>query len=207
VPIIRTTNKTEAQALETKGARLLRYAHDRVLSLDHAPVDFRWQTPEFPSGLHLVSVQQGLVERIALASLIAYPPEHPDHAPGETVKVADAEQRYSDLVNGRRTGELIPEASGVLLDEANNEVVGVAVITDLEASSVWPGGPWVADVFIVPAWHGSGLGRRLLQRAIAASKALGHRRIGLTVTERQSRCAPIRAAGVHRFPVDIRLRR
>ncbi len=40
----------------------------------------------------------------------------------------------------------------------------------------------MADVFVVPEWHGHALGQALLRRAIVVCKALGQARIGLSVT-------------------------
>jgi GNAT superfamily N-acetyltransferase len=41
----------------------------------------------------------------------------------------------------------------------------------------------VADIFVVPAHQGRGLGRTLLLRAVAWSCAAGEPRIGLSVTD------------------------
>ena len=44
----------------------------------------------------------------------------------------------------------------------------------------WPGGPWVIDVFEVPGAP-QGLGRSLLERAVAVCALDGHAAIGLSV--------------------------
>lgn len=180
--IVRTTDPAEAEALEASGARLLRHADDMARPLDADRTGGHGQALELPAGLELAEVDEGWVDRIALASLDAFPPDHPDHAPGETVTLVDAVDRYSRLIRGERAGGVISRASGLLVDEAGNRVVGAALITELAASPVWPGGPWVADAFVVPQWHGHGLGQALLKRAIVACSALGHARIGLSVT-------------------------
>ena len=58
------------------------------------------------------------------------------------------------------------------------------VVTRLEAEPwCWEGGPWVADIFVVPSHRGRGLGLALLLRAIPWSHAAGEAQIGLTVTD------------------------
>lgn len=85
---------------------------------------------------------------------------------------------------GRRRGAGARAAVIAIVDTSDETVVGAVVVTRLgQAPWGWGGGPWVAELFVVPAHQGRGLGRALLMRAIAWSQAAGEARIGLIVTE------------------------
>jgi GNAT superfamily N-acetyltransferase len=181
MPLVRTTDGEEAARLRAAGARLVRHAHDRVLE----PAAGESASPDPPGDLRLHGVTDLGSRRIAVASRAAYTPDHPD-----TGSLAEAEHTYARLLAGEAAGPLIEPASAVVTDGTGgtggtgDEVVASIIVTRLgPAPWGWAGGPWVADVFVVPGHQGSGLGRLLLTRAIASCEAAGEPRIGLTVTE------------------------
>jgi GNAT superfamily N-acetyltransferase len=176
MPLVRTTDEGEAARLRAAGARLARHAHDMVLDLPGGAPAPSGAAPAPPADLRLGAVT-GLASRIAPASRAAYGPGHPDAA-----LVLDAEAYYAGVLAGGSTGALVEPASAVLTDPAG-EVAASIVVTRLGPERWgWPGGPWVADVFVVPAHQGRGLGRLLLTRAVAACRDEGEARMGLTVT-------------------------
>lgn len=118
---------------------------------------------------------------LAVASVAAYPPEHPDHEPGDDdLDVAAA--GIASILAGEAIGEFSPDCSGVVVDGA--EVVAAVLITEVDADLAleWPGGTWIADVFVAPSHGGQGLGRALLGHAVGRSRAAGHDVMGLAVT-------------------------
>jgi GNAT superfamily N-acetyltransferase len=174
MPLVRTTDAGEAARLRAGGAKLARHSHDMVLELPAAAAT-RCAAP--PAGLRLAPVD-GHASRIAVASRVAYTPDHPDAA-----LVYDAERYYAGLLSGGSAGPLVEPASAVVTDEPGEVVASIVVIRLGPAAWGWAGGPWVADVFVVPAHQRRGLGRLLLTRAIEACRAAGDPRMGLTVTE------------------------
>jgi GNAT superfamily N-acetyltransferase len=89
---------------------------------------------------------------------MAYSPGHPD-APES---LEEAESRAQELLAGE-SGRLLQTLSAAILDTSTNTLVGAVVVTwEDPAQWGWDGGPWVADIFIVPMHQGRGLGRALL---------------------------------------------
>lgn len=179
MPEIRTTDADEAAALRAAGARLVRHGHELVLDLASVVPAPGWARPNLPSGLCLVSIAEA-APRLAAASFAAYAPGHPD-APGS---LHEAARRSRELLAGESGGPVLEPPSAAIIDMSSKAVVGAVVVTWQGAQRWgWGGGPWVADIFVVPALQGRGLGRALLLRAVAASHAAGESRIGLTVTD------------------------
>ncbi len=175
MPETRTTDPGEAAALQAAGARLLRHGHDMVLDLDGpAPT-----IPPLSGGLRVIAVREA-ASRLPAASVLAYGPGHPD-APAS---LAEAERRWQELLADRAIGPVLEPPSVAIIDALGDEVVGALVVTRLWPESWgWPGGPWVADIFVVPAHQGRDLGRSLLMRAVAWAHGAGELRIGLTVSD------------------------
>ncbi|HEY7199602.1 MAG TPA: GNAT family N-acetyltransferase [Candidatus Dormibacteraeota bacterium] len=171
-----TTSPDEAAALKAAGARLVRHAHYLVLELvDSCPADV-----SLPDGLTLrAGVDAG--PSLTRAALAAYPPGHPYAGPFRSWD--EAEEELAALLAGGATGPLAPGASATIAD-ASSAVVGAVIVTRLPPQPWgWPGGPWVAEVFVSASWQGRGLGRALLRRAIARCAAAGEERVGLAVTD------------------------
>ena len=171
-----TTSPDEAAALQVAGVRLVRHAHDMVLGLPAGGAE-----PAIPDG---VTLRGGVapVPAMVRARLAAYPPGHPDAGFGGR----SAEEHERDLVEvlgGKLVGPVLEDASAVIAD-TSGAVVGAVIVTRIGPEEWgWPGGPWVADVLVVPEWQGRGLGRALMRHAIDVCAAAGEGRIGLTVTD------------------------
>lgn len=181
MPVTSTTSPDKAAALQASGARLVRHAHDLVLDLASRRTAGVGMGSALPEGLTL-SAGVASVPALVRARLAAYPPGHPDSGPSG-LRPDEVEHDLTKLLAGRAAGPVLQDASATVTD-AGGIVVAAAIITQLGPEAWgWPGGPWVADVLVVPAWQGHGLGRALLRRAIAHCRAAGEARIGLTVTE------------------------
>lgn len=63
------------------------------------------------------------------------------------------------------------------------EIVGSAslLLEDMPGTGAWS--PWLASVYVAPAWRGRGIGARLVQRAIADAESLGVPALHLFTTE------------------------
>ncbi len=118
---------------------------------------------------------------LASASVAAYPPEHPDFVTGDD-DAANAAVGIASILAGTAIGAFDAGCSAVALD--GTDVVGAILITVVAADPVhdWGGGTWIADVFVAPSHAGQGLGRALLDHALARSVAAGHEWMGLAVT-------------------------
>lgn len=65
-------------------------------------------------------------------------------------------------------------------------VVGSAslLVEDMPGTEAWS--PWLASVYVAPAWRGKGIGRRLVRRAISAAEALEVPTLHLFTTEAEA---------------------
>ena len=179
--LTRTTDPAEAGALQAAGARLVRKAHEMGLSLERLRPAPPWGTPALPAGLLLTAVDRPAADLVepALAAYSSREPTASEPAPAAWVSV----RAYERILGGEVAGPLLREPSALLVDESNATVAGAALITHFAANTWWGGGPFVADLFVIPRLTGLGLGRKLLQRAIARSVAARASRIGLTVSD------------------------
>lgn len=171
-----TTSPDEAAALRAAGARLVRHVHYLVLD----PLDAVPAGEALPDGLTLrAGVETG--DSLIGAALAAYPPGHPDAQPFRSR--SEAEEEMAALLGGGAAGPLVHDASATVAD-ATGGVAGAVIVTRLPAQAWgWPGGCWVAEVFVAAGWQGRGLGRALMRHAIARCVAAGEARIGLAVTD------------------------
>lgn len=176
---MRTTDAGEAALLLGAGARLTRHGHDLVLDLASLGRGPDRAQPALPAELRLTGIAAAR-PGLASASLLAYAPGHPD-APGS---LAESERRWQELLDGEAVGPVLEPPSAAIVEGPGGTVVGAVVVTRLGPEAWgWDGGPWVADIFVVPSHQGRGLGRALIMRAVAWSRAAGERRIGLTVSD------------------------
>jgi GNAT superfamily N-acetyltransferase len=154
----------------------VRHGHDLVLELATVSLAPGSALPTLPASLCMAGIAE-VAPRLGPAMFRAYPSGHPD-APGSP---EEAERRSQEVLGGAAGPVLEPPSVAIVAGET---VVGAVVVTRLgPAPWGWGGGPWVAELFVVPAHQGRGLGRALLTRAIAWSHAAGEPRIGLTVTD------------------------
>lgn len=173
--VLRTTSSKEAENLIDSGARLLRQSHEMILDL----AQNSWP-PSVPvtDQLRLEDIRRPPAE-IAAAAGVATPAGHPDR---ETWATVDRASYWAQVLSGRVTGPILTEASGLVVDSSGRVVAALAV-TAMAPSDWWPGGPWLTEMFVVPALQNRGLGRRLLAHAASACARAGHGLLGLTVTD------------------------
>ncbi|HEY4026496.1 MAG TPA: hypothetical protein VGO86_08690, partial [Candidatus Dormibacteraeota bacterium] len=140
--LVRTTDAGEAARLRAAGARQVRHAHDMVLE----PLGPTGPgVPPLPAGLRLHGVT-GQGSRLAPVSRAAYAPGHPDAA-----DLAAAERSYAELLSGGSAGPVMEPASAAVTDDSGETLVAAVVVTWLGPLPWgWDGGPWVADIFVVP---------------------------------------------------------
>lgn len=129
--------------------------------------------------------------------LAAYPAGHPDAGFGGR-SPEEHERDLVGLLSGRLVGQVLEDASAVVAD-AVGTVIGAVIVTRI-GSQPWgcPGGPWVADLLVVPDRQGRGAGRALMTHAITRCAAAGEARIGLTVTDGNPAERPYAALGLRR---------
>lgn len=77
----------------------------------------------------------------------------------------------------------------VLLARCGFEPVGTASLLAEDGLNGWDGyddltapGPWLAAVFVAPAWRGQGIGRALVAAIVDVARACGHRTLFLHTT-------------------------
>lgn len=143
---------------------------------------------------------------------LAYLADHPELVP---VLAAWHHAEWRDFIPEWSLAEATRELAGhtaraaiptTLLALEGPELVGSASLL-LEDLPEWrPRSPWVASVFVAPAWRGRGVGTRLVERAVALAGELGvaelflltedraefYRRLGWSVVEvSRARGAPV----------------
>ena len=117
---------------------------------------------------------------LAAAAATATPTEHVDHHLWQNM---DRPSYWKELLGGQVTGPVLPEPSRILL-KPRRGLIGAVVVTLWQGLDWWSGGPWIAEMFVVPAFQGQGLGSALLTRAVEACAKAGYERMGLTVSDR-----------------------
>jgi GNAT superfamily N-acetyltransferase len=154
---------------------VLRYR--MVLDLHADPPASEWAKAAGPPGVRFAGLDAVPDEALVPAWAAAYPPEHPDHVPGEV-----AIEYLREILSGREIGP--PLAAGRVALAASG-AVGAVLLTQAPPNPAidWPGGAFVADLFRDPAPRWAGLGGALLRRGIAAAAAEGAERVGLSVTD------------------------
>lgn len=106
----------------------------------------------------------------------AFPPDHPDHFPGDD---AAAVGFLMPLIDGSELGPM-HRASTLLVDESDVPVAGI--IVTLRSDDQWVG-PWIADIWRDPALRGNGVGPLLITRAKELLAEDGHATLSLAVTK------------------------
>jgi GNAT superfamily N-acetyltransferase len=113
---------------------------------------------------------------LAPAFRAAYPRDHPDFRSHPYPE--DPALDLAPLLAGRQVGPLLA-ASAVAVD-GRDRVVGAAIV-NRAAGAPPEAGPWLSQIFRVPAHRGTG--RALLEHVLAALAAAGEEALGLTVTD------------------------
>lgn len=182
--VLRTTDPAEARRRVAEGGRLRRVAHDM------AAEPLAGGSPGLDggrdSGFGLDALESGFAvetlgsdaEELAAAASRATPPGHVDHEawPGPQERT----DYWRSMLAGQVCGPVLPES---LIVRGPGGIGAALALTRMPAASWWPGGPWVAEVFVVPGLQGRGLGAALLGEGMRALAAVGEERLGLTVTE------------------------
>lgn len=107
----------------------------------------------------------------------AYPPDHPDHFPGDDDTAVDFLRR---LVDGTELGRL-HAASTLLADSSGRPVAGIMINVRLQDPPL--GGPWIADIWRDPSLRGEGVGSLLIDHACRVLAEDGFATLGLTVSQ------------------------
>ena len=173
------------EALVNGGGTIQRRAHDYEHTVADAPAE--WAETPAPQGFRLT----GEIDTDALveAHTLANPPGHPDHVPGQ-----DHARELSGLAAGLVLGPLVREASWQVEDD--DGACGAVLVTDRPGETRRA---WVAELFVHPRHQGRGLGRVLLQRAVAGTRAAGIPALGLVVTDGNPARRLYEAAGFRRI--------
>lgn len=95
----------------------------------------------------------------------------------------------------------------------NDELVGVAcVVKDEVLPDVQEPGPWVAAVFVHPAYRGRAVGKQLVNEAIRRARELGHTDVYLYTRSaadwyKTFGWERVRETHVHQYPVTVMVNR
>ena len=155
--------------LTRAGGTVQRRGHDYAYDVADAPDG--WATTPAPPGYALTREidPRALVEAHAAST----PPGHPDHDPD-----LDHQADLRSMVDGTLLGPLVREASWQV--DADGRAAGAVLVTDKPGERRRG---WVVDVFLHPDHQGRGLGRVLLQRAVAGTREAGLPELGLVVSD------------------------
>lgn len=173
-----TTRLDEAEALAAAGATvqgtLVQMVRD---GLQEDPPPLPWAALHLPAGFEASGVEAADRDDLAAAQRRAYGPGHPDQR--ATVEAQEAGV-LEGMLAGRLFGPVLSDASTLVLDDEGGIAACLVVTLWAGIGEEWAGGPWVVDVFKVPGTP-PGLGRSLLERAVAVGALDGHDAIGLSV--------------------------
>jgi len=173
-----TTRPEEAAALLAAGATLHQTLVHLVRGgLQHDAPPLRWAAPQLAAGLRVEGLEAAEVGQLAAAQRRAYGPGHPDH---QATLDAQCQGVLHALLAGELFGPLYADASTLVLDEDERIVACLVATLWPGIGQEWAGGPWVVDLFKVPGGP-PGLGRALLERAVAVCALDGHDAVGLSV--------------------------
>lgn len=172
-----TSDAALAAALLDAGAERIRHAHQMRLTLQPAvPVerpssgsDDAYDDPEF---VPFTDAAEPPVPWTAVlpSFLAAYPPEHPDHLPGDESLI---ESYLVPYTRGATLGSLLCGASAIAVRDGH--AYGGILVVDRPGE-----GPWVCDLWRDPAPQFAGAGTGLL--LWAAARLQGFASLGLVVT-------------------------
>jgi len=154
------------------------------MSLDLETV--RTPAPALWPGL-LLEPAGGITDDLIDACLEAYGPGHPDHFGSREAEAAELRR----IVRGEEVGPLLGCSR---IAWVGGRQVGAVLATGSEGEPPH-GGPWLAQHFRAPGDDLAGVGRLLLETAIAAARAGGLATLGLAVSVRNPAVELYRATG------------
>jgi len=178
---VATSDQGLVDALLAAGGRLARHLHQLDYDIHAAPPDPAWRSPALPAELTVAPFGPVSVS-LAATWLAAYPPTHPDHDPAVTDVVA-AQADLDHFRTGEIIGPFLDALSATAVDAGGEARAGLVVCEMPPLDTTWPGGPWVADVFVHPAYAGRGVASALVRRAVARAADAGYSTVGLSVTD------------------------
>lgn len=164
-----------AAAAIAAGGRLER--HSMVMVLDSA--DAPPSTP-LTGGFSIAPMDAEHIVDYGGVIRRAYPPDHPDHEPGDA-DPASAASTLRHYLSGEQIGAWIPEASLHATDRTGG-VVGLIIVNETDATEAFDAGPFVTDVCVDPAAAGNGIGGELVIASARALAELGWAYMTLVVT-------------------------
>jgi len=189
------TRVDEAAALAASGATVVSSAVHMVRAhLQEDPPPLRWAAPRLPGGISLTGLERSAGEIVTARRLV-----------GSSRMTVDG---LAGLLAGETMGPVYDDASALLVT-GDGLVAGAVVVTLWEAiGDEWAGGPWVSELFRLPAAGPGLVGRGLLARAVVVAHLDGHDSIGVTVDSGDRACARLyRRLGFepafHRVTLDL----
>ncbi|HEV2891644.1 MAG TPA: GNAT family N-acetyltransferase [Frankiaceae bacterium] len=164
-----TEDDALVEALVAGGGRVQRRGHDYEYAVADAPAE--WARTPAPQGFRLSNDLDP--HGLAASHERANPPGHPDHEGG-----LDHVEDLRSMIAGEVLGPYVPEASWQVEDAEGP--CGAVIVVDRPGAARRG---WVVEVFVDPRHQGRGLGRVLLQRAVAGTRAAGLPVLGLVVSD------------------------
>lgn len=174
--LVATSNHHFARALLEQGARTVRDA----LIMTANPQTLRAtgaHAPHLPPHLSARFVEDLTARELFDSWSTAYPPEHPDHLPGNPRELIAA--HLTPLLDHSLLGPN-HRSSTALLADSNQAIAGI-IISVREGEPPY-GGPWVSEIWVDPAYQSQGIGRFLLTQALLQLAEDNFESIGLAVT-------------------------
>ena len=192
---VATDDEELADALVATGGTLVRRATVMATHPPRRPTTDAAPPPRYQvlAMDRLPTPPEALADALTGPNRAAYPPEHADHDPD--VDGAATTTRLRALLSGRVTGPLDPTLSAIVRRAADPSPVGAIIVTHQPAGAIWPGGPWIVELFVHPRHTGQGLGRSLLGHTLAACGRFARERVGLAVTHGNQAAALYRSVG------------
>lgn len=79
----------------------------------------------------------------------------------------------------RKTDAFMPELSLVALDEEKNELIGHILLSKvkIQGDNASTDSLALAPVSVLPAWQNKGIGKALIEKALAKARSLGHQSV------------------------------
>jgi GNAT superfamily N-acetyltransferase len=168
-----TVDPELAEELAARGGIELRHAH----TMSHALAS----VPEVaaPAGIAIMQLTPDALRRdadeLAVVSVGAYPPDHPDHEHAGPEAAADELRAYA-------AGEVLgPFLTQSTIAHVDGRLAGACIMVD-RAGDPPDAGPWIVDVFRRPDLATSGVGAALIAAALAGCRDAGRPSLGLAVT-------------------------
>ena len=161
---------------QTPRAERMRRYQRNFMVIDAGPAD-RLEPGRLPSGLAIEPWSHRVQERAAHLIAAAYE-SHIDGAINDQYCSAAGARRFLlNIVQYPGCGSFFPPGSVLAVHEETGELAGLSL-----ASLVAPMVGHITQICVLPSYRGTGAGYELLRRSLAGLRALGCRKVSLTVT-------------------------